>query len=83
MGELTNELPDGVFIEEFCCSGPKSCAFRRCDKQESCKLKGITLDEENKRRVNFEGVKELVFGRKSEIALEPEATANDETQSTT
>lgn len=72
LGELTNELPANTYIEEFCCSAPKSYGFRRNDGVETTKFKGVTLNFTNSKRINFESVKELVFGRKKRIILDPQ-----------
>jgi phosphoribosyl-AMP cyclohydrolase len=72
LGELTNELKDGQFIEEFVCTGPKSYSYRTNDGQEIVKFKGISLNFKNSERVNFESVKELVFGATECISLTPQ-----------
>lgn len=72
LGELTNELPENTHITEFVCSAPKSYAYRTSDGNECVKFKGISLNEKNKKRINFESVKELVFDTTRKITLEPQ-----------
>lgn len=72
LGELTNELKPNTYIQEFVCTAPKSYAFRTSDGVECVKFKGISLNEKNKQRINFQGVKDLVFGIKQKICTEPE-----------
>lgn len=72
LGELTNELPENTHITEFVCTAPKSYAYRTSDGAECVKFKGISLNEKNKKRINFQGVKELVFGTTDKITLEPQ-----------
>ena len=72
LGELTNELKPNTHIEEFVCTAPKSYAYRTSEGVECVKFKGISLNEKNKKRINFESVKELVFGKKEKITLEPQ-----------
>jgi hypothetical protein len=72
LGELTNEMKPGQFISEFVCTGPKSYSYRANDGEESVKFKGIAMTFKNSGRVNFESVKELVFGTTEYISLAPQ-----------
>ena len=72
LGELTNELKPDTHICQFVCTAPKSYAFRTSDGTECVKFKGISLNAKNKKRVNFQAVKDLVFGTKEKIVLEPQ-----------
>jgi hypothetical protein len=71
LGELTNELKPGQHITEFVCTGPKSYSFRTNDGVEAVKFKGVSLTFKNSQRINFESVRELVFGPVSSISLFP------------
>ena len=72
LGELTNELPSGVYIEEFISTGPKSYAYRLNTGQEVCKFKGITLNYRNSRKITFTAAKELLLNEtKTKITLDP------------
>lgn len=70
LGELTNELKPTTYIKEFVCSAPKSYSYVTNTGEECTKFKGVSLNWSNSRRVNFEAVKELVFGTVDEIVLE-------------
>ena len=72
LGELTNELPPGVHISQFVTTAPKSYSYRCSDGCEICKFKGLTLNFRNSRRVNFEAVRDLLFGDCSSITLSPQ-----------
>ena len=58
LGELTNELPENTHITEFVCTAPKSYAYRTNDGTECVKFKVVSLSEKNKKRINFQGVKD-------------------------
>ena len=70
LGELTNELPLGHYIEEFISSGPKSYAYRQDDNKEKTKFKGVTINKKNSNFVNFNSIKEIIF-EDGEIVLPP------------
>ena len=72
LGELTNELPHGVHITRFASTAPKSYAYRCSDNTEITKFKGLNLNFENSERVNFQALKELVFGELKSVSLNPE-----------
>lgn len=72
LGELNSELDEGVFIKQFVTSGPKSYSYRTNHGKECCKFKGVTLNGKNVKKINFEAVKELVYGNKEEIELVPQ-----------
>ena len=70
LGDMTDELESygrGSYIEEFVSGGPKFYAYivRTPDGgiHETCKVKGITLNYENSRRVNFNSIKQLLLAR--------------------
>jgi hypothetical protein len=71
LGELSNELKEGEYIEEFACTGPKSYSYRTNKKEEIVRFKGITLNFKNSQRINFEAVKSLVYDKQKVITLEP------------
>lgn len=72
LGDMTSELPPGVFIKEFISLGPKSYAYRLCTGEEVCKFKGITLNYRNSKKVTFAAARQLLLNEhKSKIVLEP------------
>ena len=69
LGDLTDELEEygaGSYIEEFVSGGPKNYAFsvfcpatgKRATK---CKVKGITLNYENSKVVNFTSLRRMIL----------------------
>lgn len=69
LGDLTDELLDygpGSYIDSFVSGGPKNYAYRvRVGGGEEtatvCKVKGINLNFENSKKVNFNKIKEMVL----------------------
>jgi hypothetical protein len=59
LGEWECET-DGLPITEFVSTGPKSYAYKVEGKVKDCKMKGITLNWENCKDVNFNNLKKLV-----------------------
>ena len=68
LGDMDDELKkfgEGTYIKSFISSGPKSYAFRAVNETsgkviEVCKMKGITLNHQNAKKVNFDGIKKMV-----------------------
>ena len=69
LGHLTDELEEfgsGSFIEEFVSGGPKNYAFSVfCPSTgkhtTKCKVKGITLNYENSKVVNFTTLRDMIL----------------------
>ena len=59
LGDLTDEL-DGGYITEFVSGGPKNYAYRTSTGEETCKVRGFTLNYKNSCIINFESVKNIV-----------------------
>ena len=59
LGEWECET-DGLPITEFVSTGPKSYAYKVKGKVKDCKMKGITLNWENSKDINFKTLKKLV-----------------------
>jgi hypothetical protein len=67
LGELTDELGGGFSIDEFASGGPKNYAYKTRDMYGNivggcCKVKGISLNSENAKIVNFDSLKDLIIG---------------------
>jgi hypothetical protein len=60
LGELTNELSRGEHIVEFVSGGPKNYAYRTNKNNETCKVRGFTLNYSNSQLINFKSVKNIV-----------------------
>ncbi|XP_071948939.1 uncharacterized protein [Antedon mediterranea] len=56
LGELTNEidLKDGKYISCFVSGGPKNYVYKLDSGKTVCKVKGLTLNFKNAKKVNFE-----------------------------
>ncbi|CAC5394810.1 unnamed protein product [Mytilus coruscus] len=70
IGELTDEI-EGNEIVSFVTGGPKNYAFKpdHPDKNGNiscCKVRGITLNFKNSIEINFNTVKEIVTGQRTE-----------------
>lgn len=88
LGDMTNELESygrDSFIESFVSGGPKFYAYvvRTSDghTHEVCKVKGITLNFENSRLVNFNSIREILLQRERD-AQEGETGGNEENEVT-
>ena len=76
LGDMTDELESygsGSFIEAFVSGGPKFYAYvvrtpdgRRC---ETCKIKGIKLNSENSRLLNFNSIYRLLLNKEKKIMI--------------
>jgi hypothetical protein len=60
LGDLSDEIGNGHFIEEFVSGGPKNYAYRLDNGKETCKVRGFTLNFTNSKLVNFGAVKEML-----------------------
>ena len=61
MGELTNELETGEHIILFVSGGPKNYAYKTNKGNETCKVRGFTLNFTYSQLINFESVKILLI----------------------
>lgn len=53
LGDFTNELKPGDFIEEFCSGGPKNYGHRTAQGKEECKVRGFSLNVEGRAQLNY------------------------------
>ena len=67
LGDLTDELEfgSGSYIEQFVSGGPKNYAFSVFSpttgkRTTKCKVKGITLNYDNSRVVNFTSLRNIL-----------------------
>lgn len=73
LGDMTDELESygrSSYIEAFVSGGPKFYAYivrtPEGNTHETCKVKGITRNYENSRRINFNTIKRLLLAREKE-----------------
>jgi hypothetical protein len=65
-GDMTDELKQGEYISEFVSAGPKNYAYKICEYdsgqvQTVCKVRGITLNYNASRLVNFEVIRDMIL----------------------
>ena len=78
LGDLTDELEEfgsGSYIEEFVSGGPKNYAFSVFSpttgkRTTKCKVKGITLNYENSRVVNFTSLRNMILDDNSPVCTQ-------------
>jgi hypothetical protein len=67
LGDMTNELKMGEYIDEFISGGPKNYAYRVCRRNAPqlpktvCKIRGITLNYTASQLVNFNVIRERIL----------------------
>jgi hypothetical protein len=72
LGDMTDELKSGEYISEFVSAGPKNYAYKICEcgsgnVQTVCKVRGITLNYNASRLVNFDVIKDMILnGRQND-----------------
>jgi len=67
LGQWSNELKPGEYIMEFCCTGPKSCAYKTNYGKSECKAKGLTLDVTSSTVLTLSKMKKLIDEYVSEL----------------
>ena len=65
LGEFTNELPEGKYIEEFVSAGPKNYAYKLNDGKTNCTIKGFTQNKVASLKLSFDSIKDIVCNDKS------------------
>lgn len=64
LGDMTDEIPEGAKITTFVSGGPKNYSYKVIkdgDEDFICKVKGITLNYKNSKKVNFESLKSMIL----------------------
>jgi hypothetical protein len=61
LGDLTNEIPQGRYIVQFVCCGPKNYGYMLDDGTCYVKVKGFTLNYQNSLKLQFAALKEELF----------------------
>ena len=61
LGDWTNELSPGEYIQDFVSSGGKSYAYRTNCNNQVVKLKGFTLNHKASQLLNFDSIQNLVL----------------------
>jgi hypothetical protein len=71
LGVMTSELRPSQYIEEFVSGGPKNYAYKIVNwatnqRNTVCKVRGITLNYNAFRLVNFYAIRDMILKRKTE-----------------
>jgi hypothetical protein len=67
LGDITDELHSGEYIEEFVSGGAKNYAYKICNRDASklpktvCKVRAITLNYTVAQFVNFNVIKNMIL----------------------
>lgn len=82
MGQLASEIEPGWIMKAFVCIAPKAYAYRLelqdgSKSQDTVKAKGLTLDFQNKEKVKFDSMKNLLDNF---YEMEPATIATERTE---
>ena len=69
LGDLTDELDQGDFIQTFVSAGPKNYTYKTNQGKTVCKVRGITLHHNALKVVNHDTLKELVQSKEEKEVL--------------
>ena len=69
LGDLTDELQTGTYIKTFLSTGPKSYSYKLNTDVTVRKIKGITFNYTNDAIIDFECMKQIVFGQVTSVRL--------------
>ena len=61
LGELTDELGPGTYIQSFISTGPKSYAYKLSNGETCVKVKGITLNYATSQVINFDSMRDVLL----------------------
>ena len=61
LGDFENELSEGDTITEFASGGPKNYGYQTRKGKQECKVRGISLNSEGSKQLNFQVLKQNVL----------------------
>ena len=61
LGYFESEFDNGEYIKEFVSGGPKNYAYTTSDENQVCKIKGVTLNHDNSKVLNFNTIKDFIL----------------------
>ena len=61
LGDFKNELKEGDTIVEFASGGPKNYGYQTRQGKQECKVRGISLNSEGSKQLNFPVLKQNVL----------------------
>ena len=79
LGQWSNELDPGDYIEEIACAGAKTYAYRTKNGKTAVRMKGITLDATNANIFTFNAVKQMVLNSEKLQSAPRHQFINEET----
>jgi hypothetical protein len=75
LGDMTDELHSGEYMEELVSGGPKNYAYKICNRDASqlpktvCKIRGITLNYNAVQMVNFDVIKDTILNGEPDVVM--------------
>ena len=60
LGQFTNEIKDGLHIEEFVTAGPKNYAYKLNNGKTHCTIKGFTQNYLTRLQLTYDAIKDIV-----------------------
>jgi hypothetical protein len=77
LGAMTSELKPSEIIEEFVSRGPKTYAYKLVntvtgERKRVCKVRGITLNYNASRLINFDVIRDMMLGEERTLAVHSE-----------
>jgi hypothetical protein len=69
LGDMTNELRPGEYIEEFVSGGPNNYAYRVVRGNTVCKIRGISLNYTSSQLVSFDIIRHMVLNGRPDHVL--------------
>jgi len=70
LGALESELPLGVKMTHFTCTGAKSYAYQLDNGSQSIRLKGVSLNYQNSKLFDFTTMKKLALGEVDSVTTQ-------------
>jgi hypothetical protein len=67
LGQLTSELEQDDYIEEFVSAGPKNYSYRTNGGKYSCTVKGISQNVTTSEKLNFNSIKDIVCSARNKV----------------
>ena len=60
LGQFTNEIENGLHIEEFVSAGPKNYAYKLNNGKTHCTIKGFTQNHLTSLQLTYDAIKDIV-----------------------
>ena len=76
--EFLCDYGDGVYITEFVSGGPKNYVYKMNNGKIVEKIKGVNLNHENRKKLNFDVVKKFVLDNLNGIEREAITTVHNQ-----